>query len=462
MNCDLLTFDARLQGALAMLVSAWPAFLASLVATLVSVPIARAVALRTGVVDAPDGIRKLHGRTVAYLGGVGVFVGAFVGIIAGAIASGADVDSMPPVPFSIVLGMVAITFTGLADDIWKFDARLKVAGQLVAAAALAIDEIGVNVATGLLAPVMGSPGETILALGGVAITNATVFYWVGTALVAVFVLGGCNAANLLDGLDGLLSGITAVMCIGLLLLSLVVVFALPPDLSLATEGMHPMAGARITLCVSLLGACLGFLVFNFNPASIFLGDAGSLLIGFMSVAIIMSFANLAPFSCPYVARAAVDPAQPGPAQLPLSQIPGQQAGYEGFSTVLVMSGLAMFGLPILDTTLAMVRRKRAGVPFSVPDANHLHHRVKRALGGSVRRAVLSLYAMELGLVVLGLGCGATLLLVGGRLLWPFLFLVAAFLVLVAIGLRGVGGAPTKVPASGAPASPAASQTPGTP
>jgi UDP-GlcNAc:undecaprenyl-phosphate GlcNAc-1-phosphate transferase len=308
---------------------------------------------------------------------------------------------------------------------------------------------------------MGSPGETILALGGVAITNATVFYWVGTALVAVFVLGGCNAANLLDGLDGLLSGITAVMCIGLLLLSLVVVFALPPDLSLATEGMHPMAGARITLCVSLLGACLGFLVFNFNPASIFLGDAGSLLIGFMSVAIIMSFANLAPFSCPYVARAVVDSAQPGPAQMPLSQIPGQPSGYEGFSTVLVMSGLAMFGLPILDTTLAMVRRKRAGVPFSVPDANHLHHRVKRALGGSVRKAVLSLYAMEFGLVVLGLGCGATLLLVGGRLLWPFLFLVAAFLALVAIGLRGVGGAPTKVPPVGAPATPAARQTPGT-
>ena len=110
----------------------------------------------------------------------------------------------------------------------------------------------------------------------------------------------------------------------------------------------------------------------------------------------------------------------------------------------------------------MVRRKRAGVPFSVPDANHLHHRVKRALGGSVRRAVLSLYAMELGLVVLGLGCGATLLLVGGRLLWPFLFLVATFLVLVAVGLRGVGGAPTKVPPVGAPATPAASQNPGTP
>ena len=460
MNCDSLTFDARLGGAIALLVAAWPAFLASLVATLVAVPIARSIALRTGVVDAPDGVRKLHGRTVAYLGGVGVFIGCFVGIIAGAIASGADVDAMPPVPFSIVLGMVAITFTGLADDIWKFDARLKIAGQLVAAAALAIDEIGVNVATGLLAPIIGAPDRSLVDLGGFVVTNATVFYWVGTALVAVFVLGGCNAANLLDGLDGLLSGITAVMCVGLLALSVAVVFALPPDLSMATEGMHPMAGARITLCVSLLGACLGFLVYNFNPASIFLGDAGSLLIGFLSVAIIMSFANLAPFSCPYVPRSSIDAAQA--AAVPISQIPGQQAGYEGFSTVMVMCGLAMFGLPILDTTLAMVRRRRAGVPFSAPDANHLHHRVKRALGGSVRKAVLSLYAIELGLVVLGLGCGMTLLLVGGRLLWPFLFLVGAFLAMVAIGLRGVGAEPTRVPSQGAPARPAAGQAPPVP
>ena len=445
MNCDAITFDARVQGALAMLLGALPAFLASLVATLAAVPVARAIALRTGVVDAPDGVRKLHGRTVAYLGGVGVFVGAFVGIIAGAIASGSDVDAMPPVPFSIVLGMVAITFTGLADDIWKFDARVKVAGQLVAAAALAIDEIGVNVAVGLLAPILGGPDDALFTLGGMVVTNGSLYYWIGTGLVAAFVLGGCNAANLLDGLDGLLSGITAVMCLGLLAMALLVVFALPPDLSQVTGSMHPMAGARITLCVSLLGACLGFLVYNFNPASIFLGDAGNLLIGYMSVAIIMSFANLRPFTCPYVNRSAVDHAQALAEQVPMSALPGQSAGYDGYSTLLVMCGLAMFGLPILDTTLAIIRRRRAGVPFSVPDANHLHHRVKRSLGGSVRKAVTSLYAMEGGLVLVGLGCAALLLLVGGRLLWPFLFLVAVFLALVAVGMRGTGAQPTKAP-----------------
>jgi UDP-N-acetylmuramyl pentapeptide phosphotransferase/UDP-N-acetylglucosamine-1-phosphate transferase len=116
-GCESWTFDARMALALELLGDALPAFLASLAAALVAVPLARAVALRTGVVDAPDGVRKLHGRTVAYLGGVGVFVGAFVGIIAGAIASGADVDSMPPVPFSAST-LLAITTPG--DRFSKF------------------------------------------------------------------------------------------------------------------------------------------------------------------------------------------------------------------------------------------------------------------------------------------------------------------------------------------------------
>lgn len=441
MNCISMTTAARLDGVLSLLMNSMPALLASFGATVVTVPIARWVAHKTGVVDAPDQVRKLHGRTVAYLGGVGVFIGVFVGIIVSALFSGGDLLSLPPVPFSVVLGMIAITFTGLADDIWKFDARLKIAGQLVAAAALAIDDIGINVATGLLSPIIGSPDATLIDMGGFAIQNATVFYWVGTALVAAFVLGGSNAANLLDGLDGLLSGITVVMCLGLLALSLLIVYALPPDLSNIGELTRSMAGARVVLCLSLMGACLGFLVYNFNPATIFLGDAGSLLIGFLSVTIIMTFANLQPFSCPLVVRAVADsvPALPGmPPAVPLRP----DAGYEGHSTLLVMCGLAMFGLPILDTALAMIRRRRAGVPFSTPDANHLHHRVKRACGDSVRKAVCALYGMEFGLVLTGTATGLYLLGHGGRLLWPFLFLVGVFIVLLAVATRGSGATPT--------------------
>ena len=456
MTCAGLDHAARLQGTVTLLLDSLPALVASFAATVVAVPIARTVAHRTGVVDQPDKVRKLHGRTVAYLGGVGVFVGVFAGIIVSALFAGGNLASLPPVPFSVVLGMIAITFTGLADDIWKFDARLKVAGQLVAAAALAIDEIGVNVATGLMAPVLGGPQEVLFSVGGFAVLNATVFYWVGTGLVAAFVLGGSNAANLLDGLDGLLSGITAVMCLGLLALSLAIVYSLPPDLSDIGGLTRSMAGARVVLCLSLFGACCGFLIYNFNPASIFLGDAGSLLIGYLSVTIIMTFANLQPFECPVVLRNGAEPLQAmGTGVIaPPTQVLPPNAGYEGCATLLVMCGLAMFGLPILDTTLAIIRRKRAGVPFSTPDANHLHHRVKRWVDGSVRKAVCSLYGMEFGLVLLGCAVAAHLLFEPGRMLWPFIVLVVAFIVLVLFAMRGTGAAPTAVRAR-RPSAPAA-------
>lgn len=445
MSCEGLTASVRLDRALALLVDALPALAAAFAVTAATIPVVRRIAHATGVVDKPDMVRKLHGRTVAYLGGVGVFLGVFAGIIASAVFARGELAEHPPVPFSIVLGMVAITFTGLADDIWKFDARLKIAGQLVAAAALAIDEIGVNVAVGLLAPIIGPPEQSFIHLGGFALENSHVFYWTGTGLVALFVLAGSNAANLLDGLDGLLSGITAIMCIGLLALSLAIVFALPPDLGNVNELARSMAGARVVLCMSLLGACLGFLVYNFNPASIFLGDAGSLLIGFLSVTVIMTFANLQPFSCPYVVRTVTE-AVPG--ALP----PPPNAGYEGYSTLLVMCGLAMFGLPIIDTALAIIRRRRAGVPFSTPDANHLHHRVKRSFGGKVRHAVCTLYAMEVGLVVLGLGPALVLLLEGGRLVWPFIFLVGAFVAILLLGTRGMAATPAPAKPAAAPAS----------
>jgi UDP-GlcNAc:undecaprenyl-phosphate GlcNAc-1-phosphate transferase len=449
-NCDDLTATVRWAAALELLLQALPALVVAFLVTVIAVPIARAVAHRAGVVDKPDAVRKFHGRTVAYMGGVGVFLGVFAGIIGGVIFAGPRLSELPAVPLSIILGMIAITFTGLADDIFKFDARLKIAGQLVAAAALALDDIGVNVAVGVLAPLMGGPEEHFIHLGSFAIQNAAIFYWVGTALVAAFVLGGCNAANLIDGLDGLLSGVTAIMCIGLLALSLAIVFALPPDPGNLEHTAHSMAGARIVLCLALFGACCGFLCFNFNPASIFLGDAGSLLLGFLSVTIIMTFANLQPYSCPWVDRSGLNltDAVLNPAPVVTG---ARTLGYQGYPTLLVMSGLAMFGLPILDTSLALIRRRRAGVSMSTADANHLHHRLKRRMGGSVRKAVLMLYSMEVVLLVIGTGAGLYLLLVGGSLRVPFIALIVAFLAALALAMRGSTGQPpgngTKHPAT---------------
>ena len=114
---------------------------------------------------------------------------------------------------------------------------------------------------------------------------------------------------------------------------------------------------------ALLGAVLGFLPHNFNPASIFLGDAGSLLLGYMCAAIILMLGD----------RGRTD---------------------------LVFAGLIVFSLPIIDTTLAIIRRRLAGIPMSSADDQHLHHQLKRALGG-VKRAVFALYGISALFTILG-------------------------------------------------------------
>jgi len=325
--------------------------------TLLCTPLVRRAAILAGIVDRPDFQRKQHRAPVPYLGGVAVFLGLMVAIAASFFEFGGAQPDYRPIPISIIVGIIVITFAGLADDVWGWDPRLKIAGQLVAAAALALEDVGVRVAEGLLRPVFGAPEQLLFGLEWMP-NNGQLYYWVGTAIIAIFVLGGCNAANLMDGLDGLLSGTTAIVAMGLLAIALVM--AVTP---LAGDGGATLAGARIALCVALLGAVLGFLPHNFNPASIFLGDSGSLLLGYVSVVIILML------------------------------------GDQGH-TPLVFAGLIVFSVPIMDTTLAIVRRKMAGRPMSAADNQHIHHQLLRALGG-VKRAVFALYAITAAFALLG-------------------------------------------------------------
>ena len=350
-----------------------PVFLAAFIVTLLSTPFVRKVAVNAGIIDMPDRTRKLHAYPVAYLGGIAVFLGVVSSLVAAAFLTRGDTALLRVVPFSVIVGMVAIVFTGLADDIWKWDPRLKVAGQLVAAAALAIEDIGPNLAEGALTPLFGPSDMSLLSVGSLVIRNSELFYWVGTALVALFVIGGCNAANLIDGLDGLLSGTTAIMAMGLLGIGLIMAITEP-----VTDPDESLVGMRVMLALALLGATLGFLPYNFNPAVIFLGDCGSLLLGFLCVVIIMSF------------------------------------GEKG-QTELVVAGLVVFSLPILDTTLAIIRRKLAGLPFHSADSNHIHHILKRSLG-TVKLAVFGLYAITVCFAVLGVAMAATRQLTGARVL----------------------------------------------
>jgi len=345
-----------------------PIFLGAFLVTLLITPLVRRLAVAANIIDHPDEGRKQHQFPVAYLGGLAVFFGLIVGIGISYVMVDPQVAQFRSVPVAIVIGMLAITVTGLVDDIWGCDPRLKIAGQLVAAAALAIEEVGVRVAAGVLIPFFGEEYLYYEIPTPFGLFPIDIIYWVGTAIIAVFVLGGCNATNLIDGLDGLLSGVITIVAVGLLTISLLL-FSVPDVMPwLDVEAEMSLAGARVVLSAALLGAVLGFLPHNFNPASIFLGDCGSLLLGYMSVVIILMFGEM-----------------------------GQ--------THLVFAGLIVFALPIIDTMLAIIRRWLASVPMSRGDDQHLHHQLKRAMGG-VKRAVLAMYGISAVFATVGVTLAA--------------------------------------------------------
>jgi UDP-GlcNAc:undecaprenyl-phosphate/decaprenyl-phosphate GlcNAc-1-phosphate transferase len=375
----------------------FPVFIIAFMVTLLATPIMRRLALAYGMIDRPSEARKVHRIPVAYLGGVAVFLGLLCGILYSYLA-----PVYPPlltfhptqyleegglnhaVPLSIVFGMTLIVVVGVLDDAWGIPPRMKVAGQLVAAAALAATDVGVKVAAGVLMPIGALLGNTDLVYQiSMPFTEGTLqidlIYWAGTAVIAVFVLGACNAANLIDGLDGLLSGTSAIAAGGLLVIAM----------TLALNDHGPLDTPRIILCLALLGACLGFLPHNFNPATIFLGDCGSLLLGFTTIVIILSLGDR-----------------------------GQ--------THLVVAGLIIFAIPIIDTVLAIVRRKMAGKSISEADDQHLHHMLKRALG--VKGAVFALYGIGAAFT----GLGIALSLGRARVVYAITAVFAAFIVVTAI------------------------------
>jgi UDP-GlcNAc:undecaprenyl-phosphate GlcNAc-1-phosphate transferase len=351
-----------------LLKSYFPILLVSFAVAVVLTPIIRWAAREAGIVDHPDEARKLHVKPIAYLGGFAILFATLVGI--GLSFTGVvDLPTMmKPVPYAIVVGMIAIAFTGFIDDVWSSYSWHKTAGQLVAAAAMASQGIGTTVARGFLNGV-GIPkgfSEFVLPYTPILFADTiTPEYIIGVIIIAMFILGACNAANFIDGLDGLLSGVVAITAIGILAITLFALEALTPEqitVNYLGEGTT-LLGANIVLCMAVLGAVLGFLIYNFNPASIFLGDTGSLLLGYLCIVMVLLL------------------------------------GERG-QTHLVIAGLIVFALPIIDAALAITRRKMAGKPISEPDANHIHHLLMKKYG-SVKKAVFVLYGMSALFAIVG-------------------------------------------------------------
>lgn len=284
-------------------------------------PAAGRFALRVGALDRPGEARRIHDRPIPRMGGLAVFAGLCLGL-----------GFFPAEARRILPGAALVTLLGAVDDRYDLPPEAKLLGQSVSAAAA--------------------------ILGGVEIRFLTVFSLpaalprpVGILLTVVWIVGMSNALNLLDGLDGLSAGVTAVGC------------ACTLWVCCACPGCASAAGVM----AALGGACLGFLPYNRHPARIFLGDAGSLLLGYT------------------VGCAAVL----GPCK-----------AYTALSFALP---LLIWALPILDTALAVVRRFRRGESPFRADRRHVHHRLLDA-GFSQPEA-----AAVLCLVSAALGLGAVLL-----------------------------------------------------
>lgn len=271
-------------------------FLLSFAAGLVATWLSRRLAYSFQIIDRPDNSVKTHSRPIAYLGGVGIWVGFAVGLLLGIGMSepAAGVSWLLAASFLICL-------VGLADDIFVLSPNRKIAGQIFTAA----------LAVFFLNPFVQKvfPSWSVLSASAVSF-----------GLLVFFVLGASNSINLLDGLDGLCGGVTVLIAMGFFILSQM----LPSPFS-------PLQGI---LALSLAAAAAGFLVFNYPPATIFMGDAGSLLIGFL-------------LAC----------------QMILFWLQGSAA---------FLASLFVFGLPILDTSVAILRRLLNRKPLFVADRGHIY------------------------------------------------------------------------------------------
>lgn len=226
---------------LAALASAKFSFLAAVVASLVLTPLARAIARQLGVLDHPDGTRKLHGRSVPLWGGVAVYLAMVTGLLIARLGA-VDSTAFDQLSTTMALACGLVCLVGAIDDSRDLNARVK---------------LGLQIAAVLPVVMAGYSFDRIVAFG-----YPLDFGWLGVPLTILWLLGCINAVNLLDGLDGLASivGISASLMMAII----------------ATHTGHADVGV---VALVLAGALIGFLAYNLPPAKIFLGDSGSMVIG---------------------------------------------------------------------------------------------------------------------------------------------------------------------------------------
>ncbi|HET9654697.1 MAG TPA: MraY family glycosyltransferase [Kineosporiaceae bacterium] len=309
--------------------------------TYLMTPLVRRIARRIGAIT-PVRDRDVHSVPVPRMGGTAMLIGFAAAMVTAnhmpflsrVFPNGNNGDGGDP--WGVLLGATVVCVLGVIDDLWTLDAVTKLAGQAVAAVLMAWK--GVQLIT--------------LPIAGVTIPSAGTLLLLTVIIVVVTI----NAVNFVDGLDGLAAGIVGIAGSAFFVYS----YLLSRD---ASVGDYSSLASLIT--AALVGCCLGFLPHNFNPARVFMGDSGSMLIGLLLASATVAITGQ------------VDPT-------PVSQLKLVPAFFP-----LVLP-LAVLALPLVDLLLAVVRRTRAGRMPWHPDKMHLHHRLL-ALGHSHARAVLIMY-----------------------------------------------------------------------
>jgi UDP-GlcNAc:undecaprenyl-phosphate GlcNAc-1-phosphate transferase len=286
----------------------------------IATPLVKRFAYKIGAVDVPKDDRRVHEKPTPLLGGLAIYI-AFV------LVAFFKKGSISTSEWGIMAGATIIVIGGILDDKFELKPLIKLAFQLVAAVCLLAADVQI---------------ETITNPFG----NLIPFFKIGylyVPLSLLWIVGLTNAINLIDGLDGLAAGSALISALTILLVAIL---------------KDRFVTASLTAILS--GAILGFLPYNFNPASIFMGDTGAQLLGFILAAISI------------------------------------EGAVKSATAIAIAVPILALGLPIFDTVFAMVRRRVNGKPMMQGDRGHLHHRLLD-MGLSQRQAVMTMYFISAAL-----------------------------------------------------------------
>ena len=326
----------------------WITFFIALIISFMSTPLAIKIAPKIGAMDIPKDSRRMHSKAMPRFGGMAIVLGSIISMM---FFLSFD-DRIP----KIILGGIIIYSIGIADDLFDLPAKVKFIGQFLVALMIYGMNIRITFITNFF-------GEGNSQLGDAACFFITVFWIVGIT----------NTVNLIDGLDGLAAGTSAIASLCIAYVAYI-------------HGTYLVAGAMLALA----GAALGFLPFNFYPSKIFMGDGGSLYLGYM----------LGTLSILGTVKSA--------------------------TLVAVIIPVLVLGVPIFDTMFAILRRFVNKRPIMEADKGHLHHRLM-SLGYGQRRATLMLYGISaiMGVAAVTYSRGLiveTLGLAGITLMYIYVFL----------------------------------------